>query len=251
MFFLHTAWCALLGLAMSKLFPIIATRHLVYGSLMTTATGLLNHTVTKVAIDKFKLDYLQPEKRGTNHRYIDQGIYSVYVIANIFVTLYFAAWPWAVVPTLSNVTWSLREMTFENTVCAYFNIMLLYDFVYYFGHVMLHRDPLLNKYIHKVHHQLSAPGNLLDNLYVHPIESFFFLWLQIVPLYILNVHIFAVCAYFFSIFAVTSMFHMGVKFPSFLPMLNPKFHDDHHRLGTVNYSFFTEIPDMVFQTISS
>jgi len=142
-------------------------------------------------------------------------------------------------------------VTIGNTLCAYCNVMLMYDFVYYFGHILLHHDPLLNKYIHKVHHQLSAPGNMLDNLYVHPIESFFFLWLQVVPLYVLNVHVIAVCVYFFSIFVVTSMFHLGVKFPSVLPMLNPKFHDDHHRLGTVNYSFFTEIPDMVFRTTTS
>ena len=128
--------------------------------------------------------------------------------------------------------------------------MLSYDFVYYFWHLVLHVNRDMYKHIHKIHHQLTAPGNMLDNLYVHPIESFFLLWLQVVPLYFIPIHVLSVSMYYFSIFAVTSMFHMGIKFPSYLPLMNPKFHDDHHRLSNVNYSFFTEIPDIVFSTIS-
>jgi sterol desaturase/sphingolipid hydroxylase (fatty acid hydroxylase superfamily) len=243
---LSSAWCVLLGLASSKLFPEIQLFHLFLGTSCTVATGALNYYITHLATDKFKLEYIQPKKRGTNNT--DPVLYKVYVSSNILITLFFAAWPWAVLPTMPNIKWGLKELTFSNTIISYIATMIAYDFVYYFCHLALHIDKNLYKYIHKIHHQLSAPGNMLDNLYVHPIESFFLLWLQVVPLYFIPMHILSVCMYFFSIFAVTSMFHIGIKFPSYLPLMNPKFHDDHHRLSNVNYSFFTEIPDMFFLT---
>ena len=91
---------------------------------------------------------------------------------------------------------------------------------------------------------------MCDNLYIHPLELFIFLWPQVLPGYLINMHILTVWAYFFSIFAVTSMYHVGIRFPSVLPLLSPKFHDDHHRLNNVNFSFFTEIPDYLFGTKS-
>lgn len=240
------AWCTLVGLASNSLFPEIKAFHLFLGALSTVASGVLNYYVTQVATDKFKLEYIQPQKRGKN--VIDPVLYNVYVSANILMTLFFAAWPWAVLPKLSNIKWGLGQLTFSNTVISYIITMLSYDFVYYLSHRILHVDKDMYKYVHKIHHQLQAPGNMLDNLYVHPIESFFLLWLQVVPLYFVPIHILSVSAYFFSIFAVTSMFHMGIKFPSYLPLLDPQFHDDHHRLSNANFSFFTEIPDIVFQT---
>ena len=246
MLLLTFSWCSLLGLSTKSIFPEIKLYHVLLGALVSILTGFINYYVTKVATEKYKLEYLQPSHRGTSN--VDKDLYKIYVPVTIFGTLAFAAWPWAVVPTLPNISWSLSSIGLFNTLGSYLLSMILYDFIYYFGHLLMHQDVIFYKHIHKIHHQLTAPGNMLDNLYIHPLELFIFLWPQVLPIYLLNMHILAVIAYFFSIFAVTSMYHVGVKFPSFLPLLSPQFHDDHHRLFNVNYSFFTEFPDILFGT---
>jgi sterol desaturase/sphingolipid hydroxylase (fatty acid hydroxylase superfamily) len=246
MLLLTFSWCSLLGLATNSLFPQIQAFHWFMGLVTFALTGLLNYYIQHIAMQKYKLDFIQSGKRGTSE--IDKDLYNVYVPVTLFGTLAFAAWPWAVVPTLKNISWSWRSIGIFNTFGSYIGAMLLYDFIYYFGHLLMHHDVVFYKHIHKVHHQLTAPGNMFDNLYIHPLELFIFLWPQVLPLYLLHMHILSVVAYFFSIFAVTSMYHVGIKFPSVLPLLSPEFHDDHHRLNKVNFSFFTEIPDKLFGT---
>ena len=243
---LTLSWCSFVGLASKGLFPEICIFHVCLGLMTMTLSGIINYFVTKFAVEKFDLKYIQPSKRGEN--IIDESLYNVYVITTAVGTVYFAAWPWAVIPTLENIYWKLNSMTIFNTIGSFLLSMLIYDFIYYLGHVLMHKDSNFYKHIHKVHHQLTAPGNMFDNLYIHPLELFIFLWPQVLPIYILNMHIIAVYMYFFTIFTVTSMYHMGIKFPSFLPLLSPEFHDNHHKLNVVNFSFFTELPDIIFKT---
>ena len=244
MYLVTLSWCSLFALSSIGLFPQIRLIHILYGVLTTLFTACINYYVTKIGVEKYKIEYIQPEKRGSS--IVDKDLYRTYVPVSIFGTLFFAAWPWAIIPELDNVKWS--NMTLFNTIGSYLISMILYDIIYYWGHRIMHQDPVYYKHIHKVHHQLSSPGNMMDNLYIHPLELFIFLWLQVIPLYIVQIHIIGVIMYFFSIFAVTSMYHVGIKFPSYLPLLSPTFHDDHHKLNTVNYSFFTEFPDIIFKT---
>jgi sterol desaturase/sphingolipid hydroxylase (fatty acid hydroxylase superfamily) len=202
--------------------------------------------VSRFAIENCQLEYIQKEKRGTS--VVDNQLYKLYVPLAVFETIAFSAWPWAIVPTLSNIEWSFKSLRFFNTFGSFLLSLLLYDFIYFAGHFMMHKDPIYYKNIHKVHHQITSPGDVCDNLYIHPLELFIFLWPQVLPIYVIPMHIITVWAYFFTIYAVTSMYHNGIKFPSFLPMLSPEFHDDHHRLNNVNFSFFTEIPDYIFRT---
>lgn len=248
MFLFLFSWISLLGLSTVGLFPQMNIFHIFMGLLTLIGSGVLNYFVSKLAVEKYKIEYIQPTKRGTSN--VDQDLYKVYVPIAIFETIAFTSWPWAIVPTLKNISWSWSSIGFSNTIIAYFSSLLLYDFIYYAGHYLMHKDSLYYKHIHKIHHQLTAPDNMCDNLYIHPIELFIFLWPQVLPIYLINMHILTVWAYFFSIFAVTSMYHVGIRFPSFLPLLSPKFHDDHHRLNNVNFSFFTEIPDYLFGTKS-
>lgn len=246
MFLILFSWISILGFATFGLFPQFKIFHIFLGILTLFATALLNFFISEVAVEKYGIDYIQPEKRGKNK--LNKDLYKIYVPVAIFQTIAFTSWPWAVVPTLSTVSWSLNSIGFLNTFGSYILSLIVYDFIYYLGHYLMHKDKIYYKYIHKIHHQLTAPGNLFDNLYIHPVELFIFLWLQVLPLYIVPMHIITVFIYFFTIFAVTSMYHVGIQFPSFLPLLSPKFHDDHHRLNNVNFSFFTELPDYLFGT---
>jgi sterol desaturase/sphingolipid hydroxylase (fatty acid hydroxylase superfamily) len=243
---LSSLWCGSLWSVFTQVFPEIKWYpHLCLGILTILAVGIINFSVVKIAIDQFKLEYIQPTRRGTS--VTDAMLYPVYVIVNGFGILYFSSWPWAIVPTLSNVEWSFQHLTLANTLGSFFGTMLIYDFIYYFGHRFMHSNVEVYKYVHKIHHQLNAPGKMFDNLYVHPFEIIF-TWLLYAPLYFLPIHILTLITYLFTIYTTVAMFHTGIKFPSFLPLLNPTFHDDHHRLSKVNYSLLTEIPDLVFGT---
>ena len=244
MYLVTLSWCSMFALSVNSMFPQIKFIHILYGILTTLCTACINYYIAKIGVEKYKIEYIQADKRGSS--IVDKDLYKTYVPVSIFGTLFFAAWPWAIIPELQNISWS--NITLFNTVGSYLISMLLYDFIYYLGHRIMHQDQIYYKHIHKVHHQLSSPGNMMDNLYIHPLELFIFLWLQVIPMYIVPIHIIGVIMYFFSIFAVTSMYHVGIKFPSVLPLLSPKFHDDHHKLNNVNYSFFTEIPDIFFNT---
>ena len=246
MFLFLFSWVVLLGYATIGLFPQINTFHVILGIFTMIMAGFLNYFVSKFAIEKYKLEYIQKEKRGTS--VVDDQLYRLYVPLAIFETIAFSAWPWAIVPTLKNIQWSFKSLGILNTFGSFLLSLLLYDFIYFAGHYMMHKDTIYYKHIHKIHHQLTSPGNVCDNLYIHPLELFIFLWPQVFPIYLIPMHIITVWAYFFTIYAVTSMYHNGIKFKSYLPMLSPEFHDDHHRLNNVNFSFFTEIPDYLFKT---
>ena len=132
MYLVTISWCSLFALSSNSLFPQIRFIHILYGILTTMITACINYYITKIGIEKYKIEYIQADKRGTN--IVDKDLYKTYVPVSIFGTLFFAAWPWAVIPKLSNVLWTTKSITFLNTVGSYVVSMLLYDFIYYFSH---------------------------------------------------------------------------------------------------------------------
>ena len=239
------AWWVPLCFAMNSMFPLIAGTHLACGSAVLAASGLLNTAAFNVF--GHVLPSIQSGSGKVNPS-LDAELYPIYVSVNAIVVVWFSAWPFAHIPTFPNVVYAASAATAWNTVGSYLAIMLSYDTVYYWYHRFMHADSTFFKHIHIIHHQLERPGNIWDSLYAHPLEIFTGLWLQVVPLYIVPMHVAAVVMYYATIYVPAAMYHSGLKFPSIKYLLSVSFHDGHHRRRNCNYGFFTEVWDVLMNT---
>ena len=233
-------WCVALNMIHCLMFPSIECVHLLLGFMTSIMFSIINTIVIKIAHIK-GIELIQPNVKDVQR--IDWELYPVYVATNSLTTIWFTSWLWVYLPI------STQNISLSNTIGAFIQMMLIYDFIYYFCHRFMHSNRFVYINMHKTHHQIVNPTGFFDGLYVHPVEYLIFLWLMYLPLYIVDTHIVGILMYIISIFDVGFMYHIGLKFPSFLPVLNPKFHDDHHRRNIVNFSFFTELPDFIFQTL--
>ncbi|XP_077994505.1 fatty acid hydroxylase domain-containing protein 2-like [Glandiceps talaboti] len=107
------------------------------------------------------------------------------------------------------------------------------EIFFYYSHRLLHH-PYFYKWIHKKHHEWSAPIGLVC-IYAHPIE---FLASNIVPVFsgplIMGSHLLPTWIWAFTLMLITGIDHSGYHFPL---TWSPEFHDFHHEKFHCNFGF--------------
>nr|KJB83741.1 hypothetical protein B456_013G261900 [Gossypium raimondii] len=110
---------------------------------------------------------------------------------------------------------------------------ILEDFVFYWGHRVLHTK-WLYKHVHSVHHEYATPFGLTSE-YAHPAEILFLGFATIVGPAITGPHLITLWLWMVLRVLETVEAHCGYHFPwslsNFLPLYGgADFHDYHHRL---------------------
>nr|KJB83740.1 hypothetical protein B456_013G261900 [Gossypium raimondii] len=128
------------------------------------------------------------------------------------------------------------------------------DFVFYWGHRVLHTK-WLYKHVHSVHHEYATPFGLTSE-YAHPAEILFLGFATIVGPAITGPHLITLWLWMVLRVLETVEAHCGYHFPwslsNFLPLYGgADFHDYHHRLlytKSGNYSSTFVYMDWIFGT---
>ncbi|THG06844.1 hypothetical protein TEA_030026 [Camellia sinensis var. sinensis] len=131
---------------------------------------------------------------------------------------------------------------------------ILEDFVFYWGHRILHTK-WLYKHVHSVHHEYATPFGLTSE-YAHPAEILFLGFATIVGPAITGPHLITLWLWMVVRVLETVEAHCGYHFPwslsNFLPLYGgADFHDYHHRLlytKSGNYSSTFVYMDWIFGT---
>ncbi|CAN1329182.1 Methylsterol monooxygenase 2-2, partial [Linum perenne] len=131
---------------------------------------------------------------------------------------------------------------------------ILEDFVFYWGHRILHTK-WLYKHVHSVHHEFATPFGLTSE-YAHPAEILFLGFATIIGPAITGPHLSTLWLWVTLRVLETVEVHSGFHFPwslsNFLPLYGgADFHDYHHRLlytKSGNYSSTFTYMDRIFGT---
>ncbi|KAI3910160.1 hypothetical protein MKW98_018518 [Papaver atlanticum] len=131
---------------------------------------------------------------------------------------------------------------------------ILEDFVFYWGHRILHTK-WLYKHVHSVHHEYATPFGLTSE-YAHPAEILFLGFATIIGPAITGPHLFTLWLWMVLRVLETVEAHCGYHFPWSISNLFPlyggaDFHDYHHRLlytKSGNYSSTFTYMDRIFGT---
>ena len=101
---------------------------------------------------------------------------------------------------------------------------------FYMVHIVMHSQPTLYKYIHKVHHRFQAP-TAMACVYTHPLE---FLVGNLLPIYLgpilTNAHPFTSYIWFIAAIIGTCKGHSGYRIFG-----HADYHEEHHSYYTYNY----------------
>ncbi|EFJ25588.1 hypothetical protein SELMODRAFT_173304 [Selaginella moellendorffii] len=144
---------------------------------------------------------------------------------------------------------SWKTVVFQ--ILSYF---ILEDFIFYWGHRVLHTK-WLYKHVHCVHHEYATPFGLTSE-YAHPAEILFLGFATIFGPAITGPHLFTLWLWISLRVLETIEAHCGYDFPwspsKFLPLYGgAEFHDYHHRLlytKSGNYSSTFTYMDWIFGT---
>lgn len=136
-------------------------------------------------------------------------------------------------------------------IASYF---VLEDFIFYWGHRILHTK-WLYKHIHSVHHEYATPFGLTSE-YAHPAEILFLGFATFFGPGITGPHLFTLWLWMILRVLETVEAHCGYDFPWSLSNLFPfyggaDFHDYHHRLlftKSGNYASTFTYMDWIFGT---
>ncbi|XP_072984185.1 very-long-chain aldehyde decarbonylase GL1-8-like isoform X1 [Typha latifolia] len=131
---------------------------------------------------------------------------------------------------------------------------ILEDFVFYWGHRLLHTK-LLYKHIHSVHHEYATPFGLTSE-YAHPAEILFLGFATFIGPALTGPHLFTLWLWMILRVLETVEAHCGYDLPwspsNFLPLYGgAEFHDYHHRVlytKSGNYSSTFIYMDWLFGT---
>jgi sterol desaturase/sphingolipid hydroxylase (fatty acid hydroxylase superfamily) len=132
--------------------------------------------------------------------------------------------------------------------------ILVYEFVHYWYHRAAHKNDLLWRYAHQMHHSAESL-DAFGALYQHPVDAFFFAtWASVVFLPVLGLR--PEAAVIASVFLTfNAMFqHANIATPRWLGYLiqRPESHGIHHQRG-VHRSNYSDLPlwDMIFGTFEN
>lgn len=136
-------------------------------------------------------------------------------------------------------------------IASYF---ILEDFIFYWGHRILHTK-WLYKHIHSVHHEYATPFGLTSE-YAHPAEILFLGFATFFGPGITGPHLFTLWLWMILRVLETVEAHCGYDFPWSFSKLFPlyggaDFHDYHHRLlytKSGNYASTFTYMDWIFGT---
>ncbi|WKA00984.1 hypothetical protein VitviT2T_019295 [Vitis vinifera] len=131
---------------------------------------------------------------------------------------------------------------------------ILEDFVFYWGHRILHTK-WLYKHVHSIHHEYATPFGLTSE-YAHPAEILFLGFATILGPAITGPHLFTLWLWMVVRVLETVEAHCGYHFPfslsNFIPLYGgANFHDYHHRVlytKSGNYSSTFVYMDWIFGT---
>ncbi|XP_047156653.1 methylsterol monooxygenase 2-2-like isoform X2 [Vigna umbellata] len=131
---------------------------------------------------------------------------------------------------------------------------ILEDFVFYWGHRILHTK-WLYKNVHSVHHEYATPFGLTSE-YAHPAEILFLGFATIIGPVLTGPHLMTLWTWMSLRVLETVEVHCGYHFPwslsNFIPLYGgADFHDYHHRLlytKSGNYSSTFTYMDWIFGT---
>lgn len=131
---------------------------------------------------------------------------------------------------------------------------ILEDFVFYWGHRILHTK-WLYKHVHSVHHEYATPFGLASE-YAHPAEILFLGFATVIGPALTGPHLFTMWLWVILRVLETVEAHNGYHFPwslsNFLPLYGgAEYHDYHHRLlytKSGNYSSTFVYMDWLFGT---
>lgn len=142
-----------------------------------------------------------------------------------------------------------------NVVCfQILSYFILEDFIFYWGHRLLHTK-WLYKHVHSVHHEYATPFGLTSE-YAHPAEILFLGFATIFGPAITGPHLLTLWIWMSLRVLETVEAHCGYDFPWSLSRYMPiyggaDFHDYHHRLlytKSGNYSSTFTYMDWIFGT---
>jgi sterol desaturase/sphingolipid hydroxylase (fatty acid hydroxylase superfamily) len=151
------------------------------------------------------------------------------------------------------VVWDFDQFTFFNTVVAFVIVFSLSDLVYYIGHRIVHRYPLLYGIVHKHHHGESHPiRGWADTCNAHPLD-FFYTGVSTSPMSSLwvmpagSIHVATIAAIMYVVMFVGAFGHCRLDF-TVGPFFNSRFHAGHHAMFSYNYAQNIELWDRLFGT---
>ncbi|KAF0717833.1 Aste57867_2064 [Aphanomyces stellatus] len=185
------------------------------------------------SLRKYKMQPSRPPTQGFYWQCLKQVLFNrmvVHVPASL-VTIYM----WGDRPTFSG---SLPLPRPSTVAWDFIRFMLLEDFLFYWIHRFLHWKKIY-KYVHKVHHEFSAPFGLASQ-YTHPVEDILMIMSSMTGPLLFGSHI--LCLWIWLVFQLCKAMeeHAGYDFPitmsMFLPFKgSPARHDYHHEKFDSNF----------------
>lgn len=186
----------------------------------SSADTLNAHATSRLGIK------IQPERSISLGHYwniIKQGAFNQLFVA-VPVGLFYSEWS----------TWMslhLHSITLKRCLIDFAAYILVEETLFYYLHRLIHH-PKLYRYIHKQHHEYTAPTGLAA-IYCHPFEQ---LIVNLLPLFlgpaIMHSHPLMASAWMFLATFNTVNSHSGWEF---LHWPSPIMHDWHHYAFTENY----------------
>lgn len=176
----------------------------------------------------------------------------LHIIGNSTLSLVFVA---GMIAALYGFAFHAGETSWWRVLADAAGIIMLYDFLYYGMHRLLHHRRLM-PYVHAVHHRARNPS-ALESFYLHPVELFAGLALLhlctagwAAAFGPVHVHTYAIAFLVHS--TLNILVHSGLVFGHVLlspiDLLASK-HSVHHKDDfSRNYASLTPIPDLIFGT---
>lgn len=174
---------------------------------------------------KIQPDQNVPVDRKKLYKAAKQVLFNQFVVTTLFLAFSHPFLVWRGVSAdrqLTDFNWSLVQLT---------GCVLVEEFCFYYAHRILHH-PRLYKYIHKQHHEWTAPIGIVS-IYAHPIEHVISnAGPLVLGVFLTKCHLATAWFWYGLAIVQTTISHSGYHFP-LLP--SPEAHDFHHLKFNQNF----------------